>query len=49
MRKKAFSLRFLEFPGAVRALRKRAKMAEKRANKAESNPHLVHLHLRQPN
>ena len=28
-RKKAFFLRFLEFPGAVRALRKRAEKAEK--------------------
>ena len=29
LRKKAFFLRFLDFPGAVRALRKRAKKAEK--------------------
>ena len=29
MRKKAFFLRFLDFPGALQALRKRAKKAEK--------------------
>ena len=60
LRKRAFFLRFLDFSGALRILRKRAKKAEKRAKKADFgrfpgqearhplNPHLLHPHLRQP-
>ena len=60
LRKKAFFLRFLDFPGALRTLRKRAKKAEKRAKNADFgrfprrparhplSPHLLHPHLRQP-
>ena len=60
LRKKALCLRCLDFPGAVQALWKRAKKAEKRAKKADFgrfpgraarrplNPHLLHPHLRQP-
>ena len=60
-KKKAFFLRFLDFPGAVRALRKRAKKAEKGRKSPISadfrdgrpdtplNPHLLHPHLRHPN
>ena len=56
LRKKAFFLRFLDFPGALQALRKRAKKAEKadfgrfpgRAARHCLNPHLLHPHLRQP-
>ena len=61
LRKKAFFLRFLDFPGALRALRKRAKKAEKGrkrpiladfqegAARHPLNPHMLHPHLRQPN
>ena len=60
LRKKAFFLRFLDFPGALRTLRKRAKTAEKGQKKVDFgqfpgrvarhplNPHLLHPHLRQP-
>ena len=60
LRKKAFFLRFLDFPGALRTLRKRAKKAEKgrkrpisgrflgRAARHPLNPHLLHPHLWRP-
>ena len=60
LRKRAFFLRFLDFPGALRTLRKRAKRAEKGRKKADFgrfpgraarhplSPHLLHPHLRQP-
>ena len=59
LRKNAFFLRFLDFPGALRPLRKRAKKAEKgekgrfgrfpgRAATHPLSPHLLHPHLRQP-
>ena len=61
LRKKAFFFRFLDFPGALRALRKRAKKGRKRAILADFgrfpgraawhplSPQLLHPHLRQPN
>ena len=61
LRKKAFFLRFLDFSGAVRALRKKAEKGRKRAKKADFgrfpgqearhplNPHLLHPHLRHSN
>ena len=59
LRKKAFFLRFLDFPGALQALWKGAKKTEKgrqrpisadfRAARHPLNPHLLHPHLRQPN
>ena len=56
-RKKALFLRFLEFPGALRTLRKRAKRQKKggkgcfpgRVARRPLNPHLLHPHLRQLN
>ena len=60
LRKKAFFLRFLDFPGALGTLRKRAKKGRKRAILADFgrfpgraarhplSPHLLHPHLRQP-
>ena len=38
LRKKAFFLRFLDFPGALRALRKRAQKGRKRAKKGRFRP-----------
>ena len=61
LRKKAFFLRFLDFPGAVRALRKKGEKGRKRAKKTDFgrfpgraarhplSPHLLHPDLRQPN
>ena len=61
LRKKADFLRFLDFPGALQTLWKRAKKAEKgrkrpifgrfprRVARHPLSPHLLHPHLRQPN
>ena len=45
---KAFALRFLEFPGAVWPLRKRAKKSRRRKGRHPLSPHLLHPQLRQP-
>ena len=59
LRKKAFFLCFLDFPGALRTLWKKAKEAEKgkkgrfrlisrKGGQTRLSPHLLHPHLRQP-
>ena len=55
LRKKAFFLRFLDFPGALQEKgekgRKRPISADFREGRPDTplNPHLLHPHLRQPN
>ena len=61
LRKKAFFLRFLDFPGALRAFPEKGEKGRKRAKRADFgrfpgraarhplSPHLLHPHLRQPN